>query len=199
MAGSKRVEAASAEFATADLGDARLTRRLMKIADAVAASPADSFPRMVSGDGELEGVYRFFNNDRVTPRGILQPHFAASRGRAGTGDVLVVHDTTPLSFGGWHPREGLGRFRSGAGQGFLAHFAIAVSADGRRRPLGIVGLKTIVRERTKQRRKKRQGPREFDRWADLALADEPLHRRGADREPGPPARGPAASRPATPG
>ena len=102
---------------------ARLTRRLMRIADAVAASPADSFPRAVSGDGELEGVYRFLSNDRVTPNGILAPHFAATRERAGGGDVLVVHDTTAFSFGGRHRREGLGRFPQRRGAGCFGHFA----------------------------------------------------------------------------
>jgi hypothetical protein len=170
MAEPKRLGAVSAEFASAELGDARLTRRLMGIADAVAASPADSFPHAVSGDGELEGVYRFLSNDRVTPKGILAPHYAATRERAGGDDVLVVHDTTPFSFGGWHKREGLGRFRSGAGQGFFGHFAIAVSADKERRPLGVVGLKTIVRKGPrKPRGRKTAGSSEFDRWAEVAL------------------------------
>ncbi len=80
----------------------------MTIADAVATSPSDSFPTLVSGDGELEGVYRFLSNDKVTPKGILEPHFAATRERAGQGDVLVVHDTTIFTFGGWHKRKGLG-------------------------------------------------------------------------------------------
>ena len=165
-----RVEAASEEFALAELGDARLTRRLMTIADSVAGSPGVGFPRLVSGDGELEGVYRFLGNERVTPKGILAPHFAATRERAGDGDVLVVHDTTTFKFGGWLKREGLGRLRSGAGQGFFGHFAIAVSADGQRRPLGVVGLKAVVRgKQPRSQRIEKAGAGEFDRWADLAL------------------------------
>lgn len=170
MAGAKRLEAASSEFESAELGDARLTRRLMTIADAVAASPSDSFPTLVSGDGELEGVYRFLSNDKVTPRGILEPHFAATRERAGQGDVLVVHDTTIFTFGGWLKRKGLGRIRSGAGQGFFGHFAIAVSADGKRRPLGVAGLKTVVRgKQPRCQRVETEAGAEFDRWAELAI------------------------------
>ncbi len=66
--GSTPLDPASAEFTSAELGEARLTRRLIGIADAVAASPADSFPRAVSSNGELEGVCRFLGSDRVTPK-----------------------------------------------------------------------------------------------------------------------------------
>jgi hypothetical protein len=71
MARSRRVEAASAEFASAELGDAWLTRRLMAIADTVATAPGDSFPRAASGDGEFEGVYRFVGEWDIAAR----PHF----------------------------------------------------------------------------------------------------------------------------
>ena len=79
-----RVEAASEEFALAELGDARLTRRLMTIADSVAASPEVGFPRLVSGDGELEGVYRFLGNERHAqgdPGATLRGDARASRRR----------------------------------------------------------------------------------------------------------------------
>ena len=76
-----KVRAASAEFARADLGDERLTRRLMTVADIAARAPASSFPEMVTGDGELEGIYRFFSNAKVTPPAIFAPHFAETRRR----------------------------------------------------------------------------------------------------------------------
>jgi hypothetical protein len=135
-----------------DLGDERLNRRLMRIADAVSASPTSSFPAASGSDGELEGVYRFMSNARVSPHRILRPHFAATRERAGDGDVLVVHDTTHFVFGGVVRREGLGRFKQGLSQGFFGHFAMAVAAAGSRRPLGLVGLRTIGRRSPPHRR-----------------------------------------------
>jgi hypothetical protein len=166
----KEIEPVSSEFEDVDLGDERLNRRLRRIADAVAASPRSSFPEATGSDGELEGVYRFMSNARVTPFRILQPHFAASRERAGDGDVFIVHDTTNFVFGGVVRREGLGRFKQGLSQGFFGHFALAVAADGSRRPLGLVGLRTIVRRSPPHRsiRPKGTSP-EFARWADLAL------------------------------
>src|SRR5512144_1589923 len=41
--------------------------------------------------------------------------------------------------------EGLGRFKNGTAQGFFGHYALAIAADGSREPLGLVGLRTIVR------------------------------------------------------
>jgi hypothetical protein len=68
---------------------------------------------------------------------------------------VVAHDTTEFSFSS--PREGLGRINDAGAlehtdapmtprQGFFAHLALAVSADGMRRPLGVVGLHTFTRQ-----------------------------------------------------
>jgi transposase-like protein/DDE family transposase len=166
----KKIEPVSSEFEGAQLGDERLTRRLMRIADAVSAAPTRSFPAVTGSDSELEGVYRFMSNSRVSSRKILAPHFAASAERAGKGDVLVVHDTTNFVFGGLVKRQGLGRFKQGQGQGFFGHFALAVTADGSRQPLGLVGLCTIVRHTPPHRQARLSGTSwEFSRWANLAL------------------------------
>jgi hypothetical protein len=172
---SAHVPDASAEFASVDLGDERLTRRLMRIADAAAAAPSAGFPAMTRSDGELEGVYRFLRNERVTPRKILAAHIAAAQERAGDAPVIVAHDTTELSFGGAVRREGLGRVGMSHGaQGFLAHFALAIAADGSRKTLGVAGLKTLVRKWEVSRVPKSQ--RDYDpdqsesrKWTELAL------------------------------
>jgi hypothetical protein len=170
MARRKKIEPVSAEFERVELGDERLNRRLVRIADTVATSPSSSFPATSGSVGELEGIYRFMSNARVSPRKILAPHFAASRERAGDGDVLVVHDTTNFVFGGIVRRPGLGRFKQGFGQGFFGHFALAVAADGSRRPLGLVGLRTIFRHEPPHRSVIPMGTsEEFARWAGLAL------------------------------
>ena len=122
-----------------------------------------------ANESELEGVYRFLSNARVTPRGILEPHFAASVKRAGRGDVIVAHDTTNFVFRGKVKREGLGRFKSGTGQGFFGHFALAIAADGTREPLGLVGLRTIVRSLVHGTRQLSGISLEYARWAGLAL------------------------------
>lgn len=177
MASRRRVEDVSAEFDSAELGDERLTRRLLTIATAASASPASSFPAMTSSDGELEGVYRFLSNERISPEKLLAPHFAATTERSEReAQVLVVHDSTLFRFGGESRREGLGWLHKKDGsQGFLGHFALAVSGDGSRCPLGLAGLSTIVRTGTPLGRKVtgrervRRPGKESLRWIQLAL------------------------------
>lgn len=179
VASRRRIEDVADEFTSADMGDERLNRRLLTIADAVAAAPSSSFPQMTGSDGELEGVYRFLSNERVTPAKILAPHFAATVERAASeDDVLVIHDSSLFTFGGESPREGLGRIhKQGGDQGFLGHFAFAVSGDGTRRPLGLVGVSTVVRTRaplgrnpTRRARAQREGPKESSRWPLMVMA-----------------------------
>lgn len=162
-----KLEPVSAEFERAKLGDERLTRRLMTLAETVATAPASSFPQMVSSESELEGVYRFLSNDRVTPRKIFAPHFASTRERIGQRDVLVVHDTTSFVFGGNVKRPGLGRFKSGWYQGFFGHFALAVD-PGSRRPLGLVGYTAVVRQKPHRSHLRAGTSQEYARWSDLA-------------------------------
>ena len=89
--------------------------------------------------------------------------------------VIVAHDTTEFSFS--TPRTGLGRIND-AGQGFFAHVALAVSADGERRPLGVLGLNTFTRLAPPKREKHTENipeqERESFRWRALATEVETL-------------------------
>ncbi len=138
------VQSLSAEVEGADLGDARLNRRLSLIVDSLADRPSASFPQALD-DAELEGAYRFFGNPKVTPEAILAPHFRQTAQRAAEqSEVLVVHDTTQFEFGGQKRRKGLGRLIR-PGQGFFGHFSLATSADSLRAPLGLLNIETVFR------------------------------------------------------
>jgi hypothetical protein len=64
---------ADTEFGAANLGDARLTSRLVVLARRLASSPDCSFPRSLNA-AELKGAYRFFDNEQVDTNGVLAPH-----------------------------------------------------------------------------------------------------------------------------
>ncbi len=171
---TRKVGLPSDEFAGADFGDARIAGRLMRFATAVAKAPATGLPEAAGSDGELEGVYRFLRNERVTPARILAPHLARTVERVGERAPLVVHDTTEFGFGGTSQRAGLGRIsEEGEKQGFFGHYALAVAGDGSREPLGVVGLQTFARTgppTAPHRHKRRAGvPTERTRWSELAL------------------------------
>jgi Transposase DNA-binding/Transposase DDE domain len=160
----------SDELRDAEFGDRRLSKRLMTLSDDLAVRPEASFPKAAASDAGLEATYRFLNHEAVTPERILAPHVANTIERASdAGTVLVAHDTTELCFS--TDREGLGRLSEGGARGFYAHFALAIAADGSRRPLGVMGLKTIFRRTPppKKARPRHRTHSEMSRWSELAL------------------------------
>ncbi len=163
----------SSELAGAELGDARLSKRLCSLADQLAARPGASFPKALD-DAELEAAYRFFGNNEVTPEAILAPHFRQTARRAGeAARIIVVHDTTAFEFGGQTKRSGLGHLIRPAAQGFFGHFSLALSADGTRAPVGLLALETVFRL------KKRIGHKNWS--ADKSLGESARWLRGVER------------------
>ena len=172
MVQKRRPADLAVEMSGAEFGDARLSRRLGKILETVQRAPDQSFPSLFD-DGQLEGAYRFFNNETVTPEGILQPHVAATVARMAAEPVaLVVHDTSTMSFDPDGARRGLGRVRS-AGQAFFAHVSLALSGDGTRMPLGVVALSHYVRKGAEKKKKvktKNNHDNERARWGRQVTA-----------------------------
>lgn len=175
MSASEWLEASiSREYANAELGDPRRSRRLAEIGGRLAEDPALSFPDAFAAPAELEAFYRFLRNDHVTWEAVLEPHFEATCSRATElGECLVIHDTTELTFKG--ERNGLGRTSSNE-QGFFAHLSLLVAADAVRTPLGVAALEQYAR--SKQRGPSRVSTRRDDpksegrRWLRNAEAVE---------------------------
>jgi Transposase DNA-binding/Transposase DDE domain len=163
------------EFENAPLGDARLSARLPKLAQKLAAKPDVSFPKALDAS-ELEALYRFVGNDDVSPAAILAPHVAATVRRCVKAKLaLVAHDTT--EFGYSTSREGMGRVTD-EGTGFFAHFSLAVASDGLRDPLGVLNLQTHTRTGKPKRKSGRHtemrppADRESFRWQEGVDAAE---------------------------
>jgi hypothetical protein len=173
---TRQTKELAADFADADFGDVRLTKRLHTLVEALGDSPAGSFPTVLD-DSSLEGAYRFFGNESVTPERILAPHVQATVSRVeAEPEVLAIHDTTTVSFSPHGTRQGLGRIRE-KGQAFFAHCTIAVSPGDERRVHGVLGMMTFVRGRKNPRKKgaaSRVRPRgkrsERERWLDQIRA-----------------------------
>jgi hypothetical protein len=189
----------SAEVAGANLGDARLAKRLERLVEQLKDEPSMGLPRAIGDEGQLEAGYRFFNNQRVTPAGILEPHFGQTAARClALPSVLMLHDTSELSYNSeMDAREGLGVLPQGH-RGFLAHVALAVAENRIREPLGVLGFETLLPVKTppmgtrseKEKSYQREGPeeRKSARWRRLAyatqerLASHPCVIHVADRE-----------------
>ena len=152
-------------MAGGDLGDDRLNARLDRLIDVLAQSPDTGFPEACASDGEVEALYRFLRNPRVSLDAVLEPHLVATQERCRALDaVRVIHDTTELSFAGEHVRAGLTALGPRR-QGFWVHAALAVSAEGLRAPLGLLSVMPFVRKAGPTRRPK---PRWRERFRDPA-------------------------------
>lgn len=131
------------EVARSNFADGRLTRRLGDLVGRLAKAPKKSLPKALDPAG-LEGAYRFVSNPRVTPEQILWGHWDATVERCEREQVvLIAHDSTSFSYRHDGEREGLGRVQRGnenSKQNFFAHFSLALTADGERRPLGVLGF-----------------------------------------------------------
>ncbi len=161
------------EYRDAEFKDRRLTARLARIIAAVAKDPSRSFPEMLEDESQLEGLYRFLGNEKVSFESLLLPHRTATLARAvAAEDVLVVHDTSEFVFTG-EKRSHIGRV-NGEGGGFLGHFALAIAARDCREVLGILG--GVIRYREEEHvqvrpnwRKRWRDPSKLSlRWLELA-------------------------------
>ena len=149
MSGSSVVAARSSlveEMASGRLGDARLDERRDRLVAVLEQHPDTAFPEACADDAEVEALYRFLRNRRVSLATLVEPHVVATHARcAAAGEVLVIHDTTDMVFAGETPRAGLAALGKGR-QGFWLHTTLAVSADGLRAPLGVLSLLPYVRQ-----------------------------------------------------
>ena len=96
------------EVQGADLGDERLNRRLVTITEELGAQPNLSIPAATDGRAEMEGAYRFFDNDKISPEKIRESHVAATIERIAQCEIaLLVQDTTELDLTRPSPRQWL--------------------------------------------------------------------------------------------
>src|SRR5690348_1245946 len=163
------------EFVGAKLGDGRRVSRLIRLASALDEKPEASYPDATMTDAGLEGAYRLLSNEAVTADGILAGHYEQTAERAAAHPwVIAVHDTTIFQFPGEQARRGLGHLR-GKGQGFLGHFSLLVAPGELRRPLGVMSMQAVVREKRRAIAKPRPSLGESVRWLrGVELTEERL-------------------------
>jgi hypothetical protein len=149
------------EFGGCELGDERLTRRLVKIARDQAAQPNGSYAQAAGGHRHaLKGYYRLLNHEgpELDPEKLLHSHRARTiRRMSQERTALIVQDSTDLNFSTRRQCQGLGQIgtnQTGAqSRGLRLHSSLALSQNGL--PLGIVKLQGAAPEsaRGKDRRR----------------------------------------------
>lgn len=174
-------------FRRADLGDPRLVRRAVGLAESLAQSPDRSLPKIWSTSAELEAAYRFLRNRRTQFESLMEAVQQATREQAlQKRRVLVLHDTTDIAAQGAEPEE-VGYLQTGKA-GFYVHHALCVGCDDVTSPLGILWSQLWGRaRRSKGRRSNVPGSelaklkeRESDRWLE-SMAEAQLWAEGCER------------------
>jgi len=133
------------EFGGAPLGDARLSKRLVRVAAAKAEVPDRAFSGVAEGDWPtVKGYYRMIDQPEesaVSMPNILAPHQRRTvRRMMGQKTVLCVQDGSDLEYTNLHQCEGLGEIgtnQTGAkSRGLHLHSTLAVAPNGL--PLGVL-------------------------------------------------------------
>lgn len=154
---------ATAEFADLDLGDARLSKRLVKLVEAFARQPMASIPAACGGWAETQAAYRFLSDESIDWQDMLSPHWKCTQERMRLhAVVLCIQDTTELDFNG-QQIAGLGRLSYEAQRGMYLHPTYAVSVD--REPLGVIDVCLWAREK-KGSEADLTAPLESHRWVE---------------------------------
>jgi len=169
---------AQEEFALAELGDQRRTKRLVNIAARLAEHPGGTLPQAFPSWAELKAAYRFFGQPKVGWEEIGEPHWQRTRkGCQGPGEYLLIEDTTQLDYTGGVGREDLGRIGDGRGRGLMLHTTLAVRVEAwnlEQRPEGVVmGLfaqqcwnrRKVAGRKLETQAQLRRRHRESERWA----------------------------------
>ena len=121
---------AEVEFGGVELGDARRTARVIKVAERLARSPGGTLPGPLPSWAEMKAAYRLLENPAVTHARLQQPHWEHTRQDcAATGEYLLLEDTTPLDYTGHPETAGLGRIGDNRGRGFYVHSTLALRIE----------------------------------------------------------------------
>jgi len=163
------LEAWAAKIASyADLPDQRLDARLATTLATLAAKPTSSIPQAARDWQKAKPIYRFFENERVSVAGLLQPIADATAHAAADQPVLyLIQDSTSLNYSHLTHTVGLGLLNdSASARGLHLHSTIALRNDGT--PLGLLDQFWWVRpagKRTaKQRKRRRLELKESSKW-----------------------------------
>ena len=159
---------AAAELRHGQFGDKRLTDRLIRLVEDLAAQPSTSVPGACGTWAATKAAYRFWASERVTPEAIRESHTRSTMERVGSHEwVLAIQDTTNLDFTHHPQTEGLGPLDVGYRNGLKVHSTLAASAQGV--PLGLLHQEVWVRDpaqagKRHHRRQRATQDKESQRW-----------------------------------
>jgi hypothetical protein len=141
--------------------DQRLTHRTLKLLKQMSHKLGSSVPMACQDWANTKAAYRYFSNPNISEDEILEGHFKSTKQRFEEvdGPVLVLHDTTEITYNRIQPQK-IGFTRKCANKkglfnqkikraqcGILMHSSLVVTPEGL--PLGLCANKFWTREKFK--------------------------------------------------
>jgi hypothetical protein len=162
-------------FGDAQLGDARRSQRLVRLASSLASAAGASPAKASTSQADLEGAYRFLRNEDVDAGAIAEAGFAATARAASSHHVLLaIEDTTTLSYRHGVAEElgDLGGKAKAKRRGYFVHSALGVSPETGA-TVGLLDQQYWTRETGKrgqrhQRRERAYEDKESFKWQRTA-------------------------------
>ena len=170
---------AEREFSGCVLKDKRRNKRLIKLAQQVAARPDGSTPDQTETWRDLKGAYRFFSEEDVSFQAIIAPHCERIRRDGRPGDVkLILNDTTELDYTSKKQTRNLGPIGNGHGRGFFLHSGLMVDAKIGHIE-GMAGQEIFYRPAKSKKKKKAKNSRRRSTERESAVWGRLIERIGA--------------------
>jgi hypothetical protein len=171
---------AGTELKYADLGDARLNKRLIKIVENLAAQPQASITQASSSWAQTKATYAFWRSERIEATAIIEAHQTSATARAKQHEmILAIQDTTDLNFTHHKSKTPAQGFGAISAQDYLlglkVHSVFGVTTQGV--PLGVLHQQVWSRDpkqtgKAKKRRTRPLKDKESKRWLTSLVATE---------------------------
>jgi transposase-like protein len=163
---------AEQQWSTADLGEARRTRRAVQLGAALASRPEASLPEQTGSWHELKAAYRLLKEPEVTYAALSEPHWQVTRQQATQAHtVLFVQDSSDLDFTAHRQTKDWGWIGHTGGRGFFLHNCLAVRPSAVPEILGLAAQKVWTRHEVKKgtetRAARAKRPKESEVWAEM--------------------------------
>lgn len=160
------------EFFGLQFSDKRLQKRFFKMMDSFSREPGKSILSACGSRSQAKAIYRLLANDELSYEELLNSISQATiqkMKQLSNEKILLIQDTTELSFGYRNGIENMGYYCDSNQKGMLAHSCIAVTQKGL--VLGLLHQEYITRKQRKntketyeQRKRKSIEEKESFKW-----------------------------------
>lgn len=158
---------AESELGNIELGDKRLRKRLLHVAEDLSSQPEVPINHASKDWAATKAAYRLFDNSNVTDKKLFEVHRKRTVERLiGERVVLAVQDTTYLTYEGHDKCEGLGYIGTEQLKGVILHSTLMVTPGGL--PLGLITQELSTRTEIKRLTVKQR--------AELSIEDKESYR-----------------------